>query len=183
MLGYLAMGMIIGPYVAGRSGDEWLHFATVADVETVHTLAEIGVVLLVFAIGIEISFRELVSLGKVIVIGGLLQIAVTAALLTPIGVFLGFDMSTAIILGMVGALSSTMVVLKTLTDRGEIHSLHGRLLTGFLLMQDLRVHSDDSHAASVGRQRRRGERPQGGLALAFSRRWWSSVAWRCSASR
>ncbi len=137
VLGYLAMGMIIGPYVAGRTGDEWLHFATVADVDTVHRLAEIGVVLLVFAIGIEISFRELVSLGKVIVVGGILQIAVTAALLTPIGVLLGFDMTTAIILGMVGALSSTMVVLKTLTDRGEIHSLHGRLLTGFLLMQDL----------------------------------------------
>lgn len=137
VLGYLAMGMIIGPYVAGRSGDEWLHFATVADVDTVHKLAEIGVVLLVFAIGIEISFRELVSLGKVIVIGGILQITVTAALLTPIGLVLGFDLTTAIILGMVGALSSTMVVLKTLTDRGELHSLHGRLLTGFLLTQDL----------------------------------------------
>lgn len=137
VLGYLAVGMIIGPYVAGRTGDEWLHFATVADVDTVHRLAEIGVVLLVFAIGIEISFRELVSLGKVIVIGGILQISVTAALLTPIGLALGFDTTTAIILGMVGALSSTMVVLKTLTDRGEIHSLHGRLLTGFLLMQDL----------------------------------------------
>ena len=137
VLGYLAMGMIIGPYVAGRSGDEWLNFATVADVDTVHRLAEIGVVLLVFAIGIEISFRELVNLGKVIVIGGILQIGATAALLTPIGLVLGFDVTTAIILGMVGALSSTMVVLKTLTDRGEIHSLHGRLLTGFLLMQDL----------------------------------------------
>ena len=137
VLGYLAMGMIIGPYVAGRTGDEWLHFATVADVPTVHKLAEIGVVLLVFAIGIEISFRELVSLGKVIVVGGILQIGVTAALLTPIGLLLGLDTTTAIILGMVGALSSTMVVLKTLTDRGEIHSLHGRLLTGFLLMQDL----------------------------------------------
>ena len=137
VLGYLAMGMIIGPYVAGRTGDEWLHFATIADVNTVHKLAEIGVVLLVFAIGIEISFRELVSLGKVIVIGGILQIAVTAALLTPIGLWLGLEPTTAILLGMVGALSSTMVVLKTLTDRGELHSLHGRLLTGFLLMQDL----------------------------------------------
>jgi CPA2 family monovalent cation:H+ antiporter-2 len=137
VLGYLAMGMIIGPYVAGRSGDEWLHFATIADVATVHKLAEIGVVLLVFAIGIEISFRELVSLGKVIVVGGLLQISITAALLMPIGLLLGLDITTSIILGMVGALSSTMVVLKTLTDRGEIHSLHGRLLTGFLLMQDL----------------------------------------------
>ena len=137
ILGYLAMGMIIGPYVAGRTGDDWLQFATVADVDTVHRLAEIGVVLLVFAIGIEISFRGLLSLGKVIILGGLAQITATAALLTPIGILLGMETNTAIILGMVGALSSTMVVLKTLTDRGELHSLHGRLLTGFLLMQDL----------------------------------------------
>ena len=75
VLGYLAMGMLIGPYGMGRIDTEWLDFATVAEEATVHTLAEIGVVLLVFAIGIEVSFRELMSLGKVIVIGGLLQLS------------------------------------------------------------------------------------------------------------
>ena len=64
VLGYLAMGMIIGPYVAGRSGDEWLNFATVADVDTVHRLAEIGVVLLVFAIGIEIPSASWSTWGR-----------------------------------------------------------------------------------------------------------------------
>ena len=137
VLGYLAMGMLIGPYGLGRLDAEWLDFATVAEQQTVHTLAEIGVVLLVFAIGIEVSFRELMSLGKVIVIGGMLQILICAAAIAPIGIALGFDLTTAIILGMVGALSSTMVVLKTLSDMGELNSLQGRLMTGFLLLQDL----------------------------------------------
>ena len=136
-LGYLTVGMLIGPHIAGRVDAHWLDFATVADENSVHTMAEIGVVLLVFTIGIEISFRELLTLGKVIVIGGLLQVVITASMMMPIGLLLGFDLTTSLILGMVGALSSTMVVLKTLTDRGELHSLHGRLLTGFLLLQDL----------------------------------------------
>ena len=137
VLGYLAMGMLIGPYGMGRLDADWLDFATVAEEETVHTLAELGVVLLVFAIGIEVSFRELLNLGKVIVIGGLLQIVICSALIAPVGIALGFDLTTAIILGMVGALSSTMVVLKTLSDMGELNSLQGRLMTGFLLLQDL----------------------------------------------
>lgn len=137
VLGYLAVGMLIGPYGLGRMDADWLDFATVAEEATVHTLAEIGVVLLVFAIGIEVSFRGLVSLGRVIIIGGLLQIVLCAAMIAPVGIALGFDLTTAIIFGMVGALSSTMVVLKTLSDSGELNSLHGRLMTGFLLLQDL----------------------------------------------
>ena len=137
VLGYLAMGMLIGPYGMGRLDADWLDFATVADEASVHTLAELGVVLLVFAIGIEISFRELMNLGKVIVFGGLAQIILCALLITPVGIALGFDLTTAVILGMVGALSSTMVVLKTLSDMGELNSLQGRLMTGFLLLQDL----------------------------------------------
>ena len=137
VLGYLAMGMLIGPYGMGRVETDWLDFATVAEEGSVHTLAELGVVLLVFAIGIEVSIRELLSLGKIIVIGGMLQIVICAALITPIGLLLGFDLTTAVILGMVGALSSTMVVLKTLSDLGELNSLQGRLMTGFLLLQDL----------------------------------------------
>ncbi len=137
VLGYLAMGMLIGPYGLGRIDTDWLDFATIAEEATVHTLAEIGVVLLVFAIGIEVSFRELLSLGRVIVIGGLLQIILCTLLIVPVGLALGFDVTTAVILGMVGALSSTMVVLKQLSDMGELNSLQGRLMTGFLLLQDL----------------------------------------------
>ena len=137
VLGYLAMGMLIGPYGMGRIDAAWLDFATVAGEESVHTLAELGVVLLVFAIGIEVSFRELLNLGKVIAIGGLLQITLCTVLIVPVGLLLGFDLTTAVILGMVGALSSTMIVLKQLSDMGELNSLQGRLMTGFLLLQDL----------------------------------------------
>ena len=127
VLGYLALGMIIGPHV----------LEIVENVDTVQTLAEIGVVLLVFTIGIEISFSDIYELGRVVVIGGILQILATAWLMVPIGLLLGFSFQNSLLLGMVVSLSSTMVVLKTLSDRGELHSLHGRVLTGFLLVQDL----------------------------------------------
>ena len=127
VLGYLAVGMIIGPHV----------LEVIENVETVRTLAEIGVILLVFTIGIEISIRDIYSLGKVVLIGGVLQIVFTAGVMIPVGLLLGFSIQTSLILGMVASLSSTMVVLKTLSDRGELHSLHGRLITGFLLVQDL----------------------------------------------
>jgi CPA2 family monovalent cation:H+ antiporter-2 len=127
VLGYLVLGMIIGPHV----------LEIVENVETVQTLAEIGVVLLVFTIGIEISFRDIYELGRVVLIGGILQILATAWLMVPIGLLLGFNFQNSLLLGMVVSLSSTMVVLKTLSDRGELHSLHGRVLTGFLLVQDL----------------------------------------------
>jgi CPA2 family monovalent cation:H+ antiporter-2 len=127
VLGYLALGMIIGPHV----------LEIVENVDTVQTMAEIGVVLLVFTIGIEISFRDIYDLGRVVLIGGILQILATAWLIVPIGLLLGFNFQNSLLLGMVVSLSSTMVVLKTLSDRGELHSLHGRVLTGFLLVQDL----------------------------------------------
>ena len=90
-----------------------------------------------FTIGIEIAFRDVYRLGKVVLIGGVLQIAVTAGAMIPVGFLLGFSIQTSLLLGLVVSLSSTMVVLKTLSDRGELHSLHGRLITGFLLVQDL----------------------------------------------
>ena len=127
ILGYLALGMIIGPHILG----------VVETAEAVQTLAEIGVVLLVFTIGIEISFRDVYRLGRVVMVGGVLQILATTWVMVPIGFLLGFSLETSVLLGMVVSLSSTMVVLKTLSDRGELHSLHGRLLTGFLLVQDL----------------------------------------------
>ena len=127
ILGYLGLGMVIGPHVLQIAGD----------FETVQTLAEFGVVLLLFAIGVEISFRDIIELGKVVVVGGIAQIIATSLLSFPIGIAVGLDVPEAIVLAFVISLSSTMVVLKTLSDRGELHSLHGRLLTGFLLVQDL----------------------------------------------
>ena len=128
LLGYIAIGILIGPDV--------FHF--VDDPERVETFANLGVILLLFAIGIEISFREIYKLTRVVVGVGLVQIVVCAAAVYPLGRYvLGMGPEEAAVLGMVAALSSTMVVLKTLNDRGELHSLHGRILTGVLLIQDL----------------------------------------------
>lgn len=128
LLGYLAVGMAIGPHA----------LRIVGDVETVETLAEFGVILLLFAVGVEISFRDLRRLGRVIVVGGVAQVLATVGLTYLVGVtLLNWTPVEAATLGLVVSLSSTMVVLKTLTDRGELHSVHGQLLTGILLIQDL----------------------------------------------
>jgi len=127
LLGYLVAGMVIGPHV----------LEVISNLETVHTLAEFGVILLLFAVGVEVSFRDVSKLRNIAVFGGIVQIAATVGLGFGIGTLLGWEPEQAAVLGMVISLSSTMVVLKTLTDRGELQSLHGRILTGMLLVQDL----------------------------------------------
>ena len=128
LLGYIALGVLIGPDV----------FKFVDDPERVETFANLGVILLLFAIGIEISFREIYQLTRVVVGAGIVQIVLSAAAVYPLGLYvLGLQHEEAAVLGLVASLSSTMVVLKTLSDRGELHSLHGRILTGVLLIQDL----------------------------------------------
>ena len=127
LFGYLAAGMIVGPHV----------LRLVGEIEAVRSLAELGVILLLFAVGIEISIREMLRLGRAVIIVGIGQVAGTMGLGFAIGSFLGWDPSAALLLGMVLALSSTMVVLKALSDRGELGSLHGQVLTGIMVLQDL----------------------------------------------
>ncbi len=127
LVGYLAGGMIIGPHVLGVIGNQ----------ETVESLAEFGVVLLLFAVGVEVSFRDVVKLRNIAVFGTLAQITSLGAIGFGVGRLLGFDNPGALTLALAVSLSSTMVVLKTLNDRGDLLSLHGRILTGMLLVQDL----------------------------------------------
>jgi CPA2 family monovalent cation:H+ antiporter-2 len=129
ILGYLVTGIVIGPYVLG-----W-----VPDVDEVMTLAEIGVVLLMFTLGIEFSFSTLKQVGRVAVIGGSAQIVATVALGLVVGLSLGWEHKEAIVFGFLIALSSTIIVLKTLMERGELGSPHGRVMIGILLVQDLSV--------------------------------------------
>ena len=127
LLGYLAVGMAVGPHA----------FGLVENADTVRTLAEFGVVLLLFAVGVEVSFRDLRKLGRVVIAGALAQVILTSGIAFLILMAVGRVPREAVVLGLVISLSSTMVVLKTLSDRGELHSLHGRILTGILLLQDL----------------------------------------------
>ena len=127
LLGYLIAGAVVGPHVLGAVGK----------LEEVRTLAEFGVVLLLFEVGVEVSLRELRRAGRVIVLGGIVQMLATIGLMYPLALYLGWSFQQALVFGMVASLSSTMVVLKTLADRGELGSVHGRVMVGILIMQDL----------------------------------------------
>jgi len=129
LLGYLVGGIIVGPY----------GFGLVKDVETVRVLANIGVILLLFALGLEFSFKELMRIGRIAILGGIVQILLTAAVGLALGKLLGWAIFEAVFLGFLIALSSTMVVLKTLMERGELDTGHGRIMIGFLLVQDMSV--------------------------------------------
>jgi CPA2 family monovalent cation:H+ antiporter-2 len=129
ILGYLASGVAIGPY----------GLALVHDTNSINSLAKIGVVLLLFAIGLEFSLKELRALGRISVLGGLAQIALTAAAGFGLGRAAGLVPLGALFFGLIISLSSTMVVIKILMDRGEIDTVHGRIMLGILLVQDLSV--------------------------------------------
>lgn len=127
ILGYLAGGIVVGPNV----------LSLVHDPETIHTLANIGVILLLFTLGLEFSLSELKRMGKVALLGGTVQILLTAAVGLALGRLLGWAMLEAVFFGFLIALSSTMIVLKSLMERGELDSGHGRVMIGILLVQDL----------------------------------------------
>jgi len=129
ILGYLLSGIVIGPF----------GLRLIQDVDEVETMATIGVVLLMFALGLEFSLKTLRRVGRVAVMGGTAQIAATVALGVMMGWLLGWSIREAVLFGMFISLSSTIIVLKTLMDRGELGSPHGRVMIGILLVQDLSV--------------------------------------------
>ena len=127
LIGYLGAGALVGPYALGL----------VTHVEDVHTLAEFGVILLLFAVGVEISLTDLRRLGWRVLAASAGQITLTIAVGYGIGIAIGWDARASLAAGMALSLSSTMVALKTLNDRGELGTLHGRMAAGMLLVQDL----------------------------------------------
>jgi CPA2 family monovalent cation:H+ antiporter-2 len=129
ILGYLVGGIAIGPY----------GFGLVQELATVHSLASIGVILLLFTLGLEFSLKEIRRLGKIAVFGGIAHILLSAGVGLLFGRVLGFTTPVAVLFGFLIALSSTMIVLKTLMERGELDSGHGRIMIGILLVQDLSV--------------------------------------------
>ena len=127
--GFIVAGVLVGPNGLGL----------VSDVHQVESLAEVGVILLLFTIGIEFSLSRLREMGRQVVVGGGSQVILTTGLATLLAVGLGAARSVAVLLGFLVALSSTAIVLKGLTDLGEIDAPHGRLSTGVLVFQDLCV--------------------------------------------
>ncbi len=127
IVGYLVAGVIIGPFTPGFVGDH----------EQIAQLAELGIVLLLFALGVEFSLRELARVRRVVVPGAIAQIVVTTLVAGAVGIPLGLDPLSAIVVGSAVAISSTLVVLKILVERGELDALHGRTAIGWMIVQDL----------------------------------------------
>lgn len=129
ILGYLLVGMLAGPF-----GLAWI-----PDMETIRFLAGFGVVFLMFTIGLEFSFPKLAALKYPVFILGSLQVILTVASITTIGMLINIPVITSLVIGCIVAMSSTAVVIKQLSSQVELHAEHGLNATGILLFQDLAV--------------------------------------------
>jgi CPA2 family monovalent cation:H+ antiporter-2 len=127
--GLLLSGALVGPF--------GLRF--VSSVHAIEMLAEIGVVLLLFTIGLEFSFARLRTIFRQVALGGLIQVGLTAAVVASIAHWFGEPMGRSIFYGFVFALSSTAIVLRALSERNELDAPHGRFIVGTLIFQDICV--------------------------------------------
>ena len=129
LLGYLTTGLVIGPYGLGL----------LRDVDQIEALAQIGIAFLLFTLGVEFSLTELRRVRKIALQGSLLQMGLTTLLVLAVSLLVGWVSSPleGIFLGLVLSLSSTAVVLKTLTERGETSTVHGQIMLALLIAQDL----------------------------------------------
>jgi CPA2 family monovalent cation:H+ antiporter-2 len=130
ILGYIVSGVLVGPHAG---------LFKISDVHDIELLAEIGVALLLFALGLEFSFRELQPVRRIALLGTPLQMGLSILLGYGIGQLLGWSWLTSLWFGALISLSSTMVTLKTLMSHGRMGTLSSRVMIGMLIVQDLAV--------------------------------------------
>src|ERR671924_1645240 len=130
ILGYVVGGISVSPLTPGPD---------VTDLHTFELFAEIGVVLLMFSIGIEFSLRDLLRVKWMAIVGGPIGILLSIALALGAGTVLGWPVLQSVVVGMVVSVASTMVLARMLIDRGELNSRHGRVMIGITLVEDLAV--------------------------------------------
>ncbi|WP_226390369.1 cation:proton antiporter domain-containing protein [Penaeicola halotolerans] len=127
IIGFLITGVIAGPY----------GLSLVEASEAVDILSEIGVILLLFVIGMEFSLQSLSAIKRYVFIGGTLQVLLTIAATAVVTHFFGFDWNKAVFFGFLFSLSSTAIVLKLLQERGEVNAPHGKTILAILIFQDI----------------------------------------------
>ena len=126
-MGYLLAGVAVGPFTPGF----------VADTELAPQLAEIGVILLMFGVGIHFSVRDLLAVRAVAVPGAVGQIAAATALAVAVALWWGWGLGAGLVLGLAVSVASTVVLLRALMDRNELETVAGRVAVGWLIVEDL----------------------------------------------
>jgi len=130
VVSFLVIGILAGPYA----------LSILTDQATIETIGEIGVILLLFAIGLEFSLDKLSGAWRTVVIGGFLQLTTTIVAASGLMYFAkGLQFTEAIFFGFLVSLSSTAIVMKVLQERGEVETVSGRTLLGILIFQDLAI--------------------------------------------
>jgi CPA2 family monovalent cation:H+ antiporter-2 len=127
LVGYLAAGIVIGPFTPGF----------IADTDLATQLAEIGVMLLMFGVGLHFSLDDLMEVKKIALPGAILQIAAATALGMGMAQFLGWGLGAGLVFGLALSVASTVVLLRALEDRGILDSMNGRIAVGWLIVEDL----------------------------------------------
>lgn len=127
LVGYLLAGIIIGPHTPGF----------VADTKLAAELAEIGVMLLMFGVGLHFSFDDLMKVRKIAIPGAVLQIAVATIMGAALAAFWGWGLGAAVVFGLALSVASTVVLLRALEASGEMDSMNGRIAVGWLIVEDL----------------------------------------------
>lgn len=130
ILGYVLGGILVGPFTPGIS---------ITDVHQFELLAEVGVILLMYSIGLEFSFRDLLRVKWVAIVGGPLGIFLSLGLGLGVGALLGWTWQQGIAVGAIISVASTMVLSRFLTERGELRSEQGQVMIGITLVEDLAV--------------------------------------------
>jgi CPA2 family monovalent cation:H+ antiporter-2 len=127
LVGYLVAGMLIGPATPGF----------VADMALTQELAEVGVILLMFGVGLHFSFDDLLSVRRIAVPGAIGRIAITTAISIAVALAWGWGVGAGVVLGLSLSVASTVVLLRVLEDRGTLQSMSGKIAIGWLIVEDL----------------------------------------------
>ncbi|MFC3114102.1 YbaL family putative K(+) efflux transporter [Cellvibrio fontiphilus] len=127
LIGYLIAGIIVGPSTPGF----------VADMALTAQLAEIGVMLLMFGVGLHFSVGDLMAVKRIALPGAMLQITIATLLGAGAGYFWGWDLAQCLVFGLSLSCASTVVLLKALEARGQIETINGRIAVGWLIVEDL----------------------------------------------
>ncbi|MCQ1536082.1 potassium transporter KefB [Methanosarcina sp. KYL-1] len=129
VLGFLVTGVLVGPHGLGILGEG----------PNVEINAELGIIFLLFTIGVDLSLKELWKMKKAVLAGGALQILFTTLLVFSVCIALGFSSATSVFIGFLISLSSTAIVLKVFQEKGEVYTPHGKTSLAILIFQDLAI--------------------------------------------